>query len=298
MSVLGRQTQDTVFSDISSVDASVCGGGVKGLDVGVFPRPSPPCPRAWDRQGHPNATTGNPLFMFMFRSKRTTLAKRLWKSRVRQEHETQGTTEGQESACYPHSFETGGGVCCGGGGGASPAEAALKTLLKRLKENQLEMLLAAVESRGADLSACVLLPRDLPPEPHVLCCQIWRWPDVRQHCELKRLPVCRADKDPVYLCCNPYHWSRLCRPGIDNIYQVTTAESPPPPYCRFVRERLKPEGSSPQQRECVELYTSTMATPSNLEAPLRSRENVLNSIPPQWRLLVTSRFLSAAERMC
>nr|CAD7597347.1 unnamed protein product [Timema genevievae] len=367
MSVLGRQTQDTVFSDIS-MDASVCGGEVKGLDVGVCPHPSPPCPRAWDRQGHPNATTGNPLFMFMFRSKRTTLAKRLWKSRVRQEHETQGTTEGQESACYPHGLETGGGVCCGGGGGASPAETALKTLLKRLKENQLEMLLAAVESRGADLSACVLLPRDLPPEPHVLCCQIWRWPDVRQHCELKRLPVCRADKDPVYLCCNPYHWSRLCRPvtvagGREYVCQpgltdglcwrplldgrgnrleaepvllAATAgttyvapvhsetdglalldsglllsrigghgdrdvsiaiptefliESPPPPYCRFVRERLKPEATTLWRNE---LYTSTMATPSNLEAPISSTENVLNSIPPQWRLLVTLRLLYAA----
>ncbi|CAG2068582.1 unnamed protein product, partial [Timema podura] len=47
-----------------------------------------------------------------------------------------------------------------------------------------------------------------------------------------------------------------------------------------------------------ELYTSTMATPSNLEAPISSTENVLNSIPPQWRLLVTLRLLYAAERMC
>jgi hypothetical protein len=88
-------------------------------------------------------------------------------------------------------------------------------LLKRLKESQLEMLLAAIESRGADLSACVLLPRDQPPllDPRLLCCQLWRWPDLRQAAELKRLPVCRSSKDTVYICCNPYHWSRLCKPG-------------------------------------------------------------------------------------
>ncbi|KDR07534.1 hypothetical protein L798_02913 [Zootermopsis nevadensis] len=109
-------------------------------------------------------------------------------------------------------------------------------LLKRLKESQLEMLLAAVESRGADLSACVLLPRDQPPllDPRLLCCQLWRWPDLRQDAELKRLPVCRSSKDTVYICCNPYHWSRLCKP-----------ESPPPPYCRSARDRLKPEVSIP-----------------------------------------------------
>jgi hypothetical protein len=39
---------------------------------------------------------------------------------------------------------------------------------------------------------------------------------------LKRLPICRhglsgghtADDDfDLYECCNPYHWSKLCKPG-------------------------------------------------------------------------------------
>nr|XP_031834516.1 knob-associated histidine-rich protein-like [Nomia melanderi] len=69
-----------------------------------------------------------------------------------------------------------------------------------------------------------------PIDPHLLCCQIWRWPDLTHSSELKRLPVCHSAKDPVYICCNPYHWGRLCKP-----------ESPPPPYC-LIADRLRPEG--------------------------------------------------------
>ena len=50
-------------------------------------------------------------------------------------------------------------------------------------------------------------------DPHLLSCQIWRWPDLANSSELKKLPVCHSAKDPVYICCNPYHWSRLCKPG-------------------------------------------------------------------------------------
>ncbi|KOC59534.1 Mothers against decapentaplegic like protein 6 [Habropoda laboriosa] len=78
-------------------------------------------------------------------------------------------------------------------------------------------------------------------DPHLLCCQIWRWPDLAHSSELKRLPVCHSAKDPVYICCNPYHWSRLCKP-----------ESPPPPYCHFP-DRLRPEDRAPSegdQRRC------------------------------------------------
>lgn len=220
-----------------------------------------------------------------------------------------------------------------------------KELLKTLKENQLEMLLAAVESSGADLGSCVLVPRqqrsaaadDYPmyeqqqqqqqheqgyhgrphrhhgrhgfqhhryrryrhrssrhhrsssvedeqesccsasedslsaspmrserccvggkanvvvpatrgstegrrsSDPHLLCCQIWRWPDLEHSSELKRLPICHSAKDPVYICCNPYHWSRLCK-----------LETPPPPYC-LIADRLRPEDRAPSegdQRRC------------------------------------------------
>lgn len=82
---------------------------------------------------------------------------------------------------------------------------------------------------------------NMPIDPHLLCCQIWRWPDLAHSSELKRLPVCHSAKDPVYICCNPYHWSRLCKP-----------ESPPPPYC-LIADRLRPEDRAPSegdQRRC------------------------------------------------
>ncbi|KAH0537853.1 hypothetical protein KQX54_000752 [Cotesia glomerata] len=209
-----------------------------------------------------------------------------------------------------------------------------KELLKTLKENQLEMLLMAIESCGADLGSCVLVARrpihnsssqlditngDQQPDPyrrrnskrksrhhhplrhrhshrqfprvrsrcrrcelhqgynkdtqlldessslaltgaaagddercltgensrtdflltssaaHLLSCQIWRWPDISLTSQLKKLPLCHSTKDPSYVCCNPYHWSRLCKP-----------ESPPPPYCLIPAKRgaTKCEASS------------------------------------------------------
>lgn len=200
--------------------------------------------------------------------------------------------------------------CCGGDLSQDDDEDPVrllrcKALLKSLKENQLEMLLTTVESCGADLGSCVLVPRqhsedlndseqqqqqqqcyrhhryhhhhhyyhhpthhhhyhhrhhrtrhhrssslendddqnsgsedscaspirpdrcrvlargshdNAPIDPHLLCCQIWRWPDLAHSSELKRLPVCHSAKDPVYICCNPYHWSRLCKPGKQSLF--------------------------------------------------------------------------------
>ncbi|CAG9818029.1 unnamed protein product [Phaedon cochleariae] len=123
--------------------------------------------------------------MFMFRSRKTNLVRRLAKARKRRPP-------------------------------ATDHEDSVHGLLRRLQDNQLEMLLAAVESRGRDSSHCVLVAQNgqVGREPHVLCCQSWRWPDLRQAGELRRLPTCRSACDPVYVCCNPYHWSRLCQPGV------------------------------------------------------------------------------------
>ncbi|XP_034941203.1 mothers against decapentaplegic homolog 6 [Chelonus insularis] len=78
-------------------------------------------------------------------------------------------------------------------------------------------------------------PSFLLPPAHLLSCQIWRWPDLNHSSELKKLPVCHSAKDPSFVCCNPYHWSRLCKP-----------ESPPPPYCLTPAERgaMKREASA------------------------------------------------------
>lgn len=130
---------------------------------------------------------GKSSLMFMFRSRKTNLTKRLVKARKRRGNETRRTVEEETES--------------------------ISTLLKKLQENQLEMLLRAIDTTGKDLRNCVLLPQSFGEEPHVLCCQTWRWPDLRQGSELRRMPMCRSACDPVYICCNPYHWSRLCQPG-------------------------------------------------------------------------------------
>lgn len=180
----------------------------------------------------------------MFRSKRNALVKRLWKHRVKQQQQQRNSSGGEED-------EGAGAAESGGVDGELEVKAVAYSMLKRLKEGQLELLVQAVESRGGDTSTCVSVPRGdvrmgrRSVAPHVLCCQLLRWPDLKQPFELKRLASCCAhdEDDPVYTCCNPYHWSRLCKP-----------ESPPPPYSRFAFERLKPEDRAPSE-EPVSLET-------------------------------------------
>ncbi|KAK2103240.1 Mothers against decapentaplegic 6 [Saguinus oedipus] len=100
-------------------------------------------------------------------------------------------------------------------------ETVTYSLLKRLKERSLDTLLEAVESRGGVLGGCVLVPRaDLrlggqPAPPQLLLGRLFRWPDLQHAVELKPLCGCHsfaAAADGPTVCCNPYHFSRLCGP--------------------------------------------------------------------------------------
>ncbi|NXT28821.1 SMAD7 protein, partial [Syrrhaptes paradoxus] len=208
----------------------------------------------------------------MFRTKRSVLVRRLWRSRApgsgeEEEEEaaargggggggggeTASTATAENRAhvcgggrgCCPGKSNRGGG---GGGGRASAgAEAELKALthgvLKRLKERQLEGLLHAVESRGGARTPCLLLPakgdarlgQHWYPLP-VLLCKVFRWPDLRHSSEVKRLCCCESygKAHPELICCNPHHLSRLCE-----------LESPPPPYSRYPMDFLKPTADCP-----------------------------------------------------
>lgn len=150
------------------------------------------------------------MFSCMFRRKRLFLIKRLLELRVRKEHEIRRKGEAAPSPEEEAAIELGAG---GSGYPLSDAGLLRNSVLKRLKDNQLEMLLEAVESGGGGGSTCVLIPKDAIPEPHALGCRFWRWPEVRSCAELRRMPACISATDPVYMCCNPYHWSRLCQPG-------------------------------------------------------------------------------------
>lgn len=116
----------------------------------------------------------------------------------------------------------------------SVMELELKTatysLLKRLKEKTLDTLLEAVESKGGMPSDCVMVSRTelrlgghMAP-PQLLICKLYRWSDLQHTAQLKALCECKSfgAQDGPIVCCNPYHYSRLCGP-----------ESPPPPYSRL-----------------------------------------------------------------
>ncbi|XP_064355754.1 mothers against decapentaplegic homolog 7-like isoform X3 [Dromaius novaehollandiae] len=188
----------------------------------------------------------------MFRTKRSALVRRLWRSRApggAEEEEAAGEPGGAVAAAAAAAGGGGGGGggagrgCCAGKAGA---EAELKALthavLKRLKERQLEGLLRAVESRGGARTPCLLLPAKAAdarlgahwyPLP-LLLCKVFRWPDLRHCAEVKRLCGCESygKAHPELVCCNPHHLSRLCE-----------LESPPPPYSRYPMDFLKPTDS-------------------------------------------------------
>lgn len=127
----------------------------------------------------------------MFRSRRASLVQQLWRWRC--------VTPGPDDS---H-------------GALKPAAHAL---FKKLKDKELELLLRAVESRGAGESGCVWVePRGakLGLPAALLLCRLYRWPDLRQPHELKRLSCCKSasGEGGTAQCCNPHHLSRLAAPG-------------------------------------------------------------------------------------
>lgn len=113
--------------------------------------------------------------------------------------------------------------------------------LKRLKERCLDALVKAVETRGGIPSECVMVPStELRlgahlTSPQYLLCKLFRWSDLPLSARLKALCHCQSfgSADSAKVCCNPYHYSRLCGP-----------ESPPPPYSLSRSDEHKPLDST------------------------------------------------------
>lgn len=193
----------------------------------------------------------------MFKTKRASLVRRLWRSRVDVDGATQGTvTHGEpgdvcESGDREEQDEDRGAMCVqrrvtccllGDCCLRTPTQdqpgpdSATLAFLKRLTEPSLESLLRAVESRGGDPGECVLVP-GLDPrlEPHTVMCRTFRWSDLRAEDRLKALCFCQSHGDAhgTKVCCNPYHYSRLSGP-----------DSPPPPYSASHSQEHKPEDAA------------------------------------------------------
>lgn len=220
--------------------------------------------------------------MYMFRRRRTNLAKRLWKARISSapnKNETVCETKNamifddEPNTCYCCAKSTvmSSGATSAGSDDALPYYESLlrHSVIKRLKDDELEMLVDVVESGGVNMSPCILVSSETIPNAHFVCCQLWRWPDVLEPLELKKIPNCdsfssnectesncsssNVSSPPsptslsppppsnLFICCNPYHWSRRCK----------KSDSPPPPYRRFSNERLKPEDKAPSESDII-----------------------------------------------
>jgi hypothetical protein len=186
---------------------------------------------------------------FMFRSRRSELLNRLWKSRLRRSTDNDGgpwvsgvvdapgSTSGRSGAggsCSPRGRCWTGG-CIGrrddhlssddddDSGGTMVRESEVMAFFDRLDVDQLERLAVAVSGgeNGDDedlAGECVLVTEDGPSVTvpvRVAVCRLWRWPGlaVDDGPHLKALPGCCDD---IFhgVCCNPYHWSRAVYSGI------------------------------------------------------------------------------------
>ncbi|XP_036952724.1 mothers against decapentaplegic homolog 6-like isoform X2 [Acanthopagrus latus] len=130
----------------------------------------------------------------------------------------------------------------GGGPQCAPRHAGLEeelastahAFLKRLKERCLDALVKAVETKGGMSSECVMVPgTELRLGAHhvfpqYLLCKMYRWSDLPPSARLKTLSHCQSfgAVDSAKVCCNPYHYSRLCGPDSSLSY---TEPVPPLP---------------------------------------------------------------------
>uniref|UniRef100_A0A4W5KTU0 Mothers against decapentaplegic homolog n=1 Tax=Hucho hucho TaxID=62062 RepID=A0A4W5KTU0_9TELE len=179
----------------------------------------------------------------MFRSKRSGLVRRLWRSRLVPDRDggdgrSKRSDEFRDGSCGSNPEKIPKTEL-----GPQELKNVTYALLKRLKEKPLDALLEAVESKGGMPSDCVLVPQTElrlgghSASPPFLLCKLYRWTDLHHSTQLKALCHCQsfgALDSSETVCCNPYHYSLLCGP-----------ESPPPPYSRLSpSDEHKPLGKS------------------------------------------------------
>uniref|UniRef100_A0A3Q3QRR3 Mothers against decapentaplegic homolog n=1 Tax=Monopterus albus TaxID=43700 RepID=A0A3Q3QRR3_MONAL len=171
----------------------------------------------------------------MFKSKRSGLVRRLWRSRLVTESDGRDGCRGGEGGRNGCHVRPG---CASRHAGLEDELASIAhAFLKRLKERSLDALANAVETKEGIPSECVMVPRTELQlgahhiSPQFLLCKLYRWSDLPLSAHLKALCHCQSFDalDSAKVCSNPYHYSRICGP-----------ESPPPPYSLSHSEEHKP----------------------------------------------------------
>ena len=160
----------------------------------------------------------------MFKTKRASLVRRLWRSRV----DSEGGRDGAGAEVREESEEQRGCGCLRSPSQEprTPAQDQGLQLLRSLSEPGLDSLLRTVLSRGGDPGDCVPVPRpDLGSDPVFVMCRTFRWSDLRPEESLKPLSFCHSrgsaqqavcaseSAQGSTVCVNPHHYSRLQRTG-------------------------------------------------------------------------------------
>lgn len=118
-------------------------------------------------------------------------------------------------------------------------EKAVRGLVRRLKQNlgSLEELERSIIEQNPN-TKCVTIARSLDGRlqvserkglPHVIYCQLWRWPDLQSHHQIKGIESCLY---PFHLklklvCINPYHYERIGEPTLPAIMVPRTTAAIP-----------------------------------------------------------------------
>lgn len=86
----------------------------------------------------------------------------------------------------------------------------------------MEILVQAMEYKGGEVTSCVPVSKSCVPStlkimvyPYILCCPVFRWPNLKPNAEMERLPSCmrQNEESEAVVCCNPYHWSQVVKIG-------------------------------------------------------------------------------------
>jgi len=177
--------------------------------------------------------------MFIFRSRRSSLVKRLWR-------------------LQPGDDNNG------------ERRAVATAVLKRLKEPALEGLVRALEGSGKDSGVCCLVPKGGlrlgrlgTVSPQVLTAQLFRWPDVQEEEQLVQVkPLCENQDQDLFVCCNPWHWARALPSGPQGRATRTTSPSPPLSSSSSSPPPLPPPGSPPLSSSQSELPPYSLLPPN------------------------------------